>query len=103
MMKPSSRDREFPRPDTSAETRLPESHLFLLTYARIGFGPNGAVDELRSRSQTPAEGVVLHDVAEGFECRLTAVAHRHHAEHLDLRIPMMPPVYSEMIPPIVPR
>lgn len=47
---------------------------------------NSAVDELRCRSQPPAEGVVLHDVAEGFECRLTAVADHNRAGHLGFAI-----------------
>lgn len=47
---------------------------------------NSAVDELRRRSQPPADGVALHDVAEGFECRLIPVAHRHHIEHLGFAI-----------------
>lgn len=47
---------------------------------------NNAVEELRNRSRPPAEGVVLYDVAEGFECRLTGVAAQYHAEHLGYAI-----------------
>ena len=43
---------------------------------------NYAVDELRGASQEPAEGVILRDVAEGFDCCLTKVAHRHQADYL---------------------
>lgn len=47
---------------------------------------NNAVDELKDRSEPPADGAVLHDVAEGFDCRLSPVAKRHHHEHLGYAI-----------------
>jgi Domain of unknown function (DUF4262) len=43
---------------------------------------NKAVDELRSGAGRPTAGLVLREVAEGFECRLGPVAKCHFAEHL---------------------
>ena len=43
---------------------------------------NNAVDELRDEAKAPRPGLMLREVAEGFECRLSPVATRHHAEHL---------------------
>jgi hypothetical protein len=47
---------------------------------------NNAVNELRERAAQPAVGLILHDVANGFECRLSGVAQRHHREHLGYAI-----------------
>ena len=47
---------------------------------------NNAVDELRGGTAPPVAGMVLHDVAEGFACRLSPVAGRHHDEHLGYAI-----------------
>ena len=41
-----------------------------------------AIDELRGGAGPPAPGLVLRDVVEGFECRLSPVARAHHREHL---------------------
>lgn len=47
---------------------------------------NNAVDELRKRAEPPVQGLLLHEVAEGFPCRLSPVANRHRAEHLGYAI-----------------
>lgn len=47
---------------------------------------NNAVNELRGGACKPTDGLVLNEVAEGFPCRLSPVAKRHHAEHLGYAI-----------------
>ena len=43
---------------------------------------NNAVDELRRLAGQPQAGLLLGDVAAGFECRLSPVAKKYHADHL---------------------
>ena len=47
---------------------------------------NNAVEELRGGAAPPVAGTVLHEVAEGFDCRLSPVAVHHHHEHLGYAI-----------------
>lgn len=47
---------------------------------------NNAVAELRDGAMTPMPGTVLHEVAEGFDCRLSPVEKHHHHEHLGYAI-----------------
>lgn len=47
---------------------------------------NNAVDELRETGAVPSDGLVLRDVAESLECKLVAVAKRHHHSHLGFAI-----------------
>lgn len=47
---------------------------------------NNAVDELREGAGSPEGGLILNEVAEGFRCRLSPVAKRHHVEHLGYAI-----------------
>ena len=47
---------------------------------------NNATDELRERSELPSAGLVLHEIAEGFDCKLSPVASRHNVEHLGFAI-----------------
>ena len=60
----------------------PELICFGLKTETMAILLNYAVDELRARSQEPVDGLILHDVAEGFDCCLIKVAHRFHKEHL---------------------
>jgi hypothetical protein len=47
---------------------------------------NNAVDELREGAGPPERGLILKEVAEGFQCRLSSVAKRHHDDHLGYAI-----------------
>lgn len=45
-----------------------------------------AIDELRDLAVPPTEGLILQEVANGFECKLSPVAPQHHSEHLGFAI-----------------